>query len=179
MEDSMMSSINKAMSFKEEIDCPEESGWTEYFEDFMNDNGDNTSCSSDFGTSSLVSDAASAWKFSDHQQVINGYSSMMVPKKSYKKLNFKKKRARKLLDDDDLEDTASSPCNSPKVSQLSPFHMNRRKREDGIESSQEKGSKHIDERNELGFIGSEAYSTELKKRGLCLAPMSFLTNHLG
>ncbi|XP_043693490.1 vascular-related unknown protein 1-like [Telopea speciosissima] len=182
MEDSMMSSINKAMSFKEEIDCPEESGWTEYFEDFLNDNGDNTSsCSSDFGTSSLVSDAAScaAWKFSDHQQFINDYSSMIGPQKSCKKLNFKKKRARKvLLDDDDLEDTASSPCNSPKVSELSPFHMNRRKRENWVDSSQEKGSQQIDERNELDFIGTETYSTELKKRGLCLAPMSLLMNHL-
>ncbi|XP_043717894.1 vascular-related unknown protein 4-like [Telopea speciosissima] len=185
MENSMMSSINKSMSFKEEMDCPEESGWTEYFEDFMNVNGENNTscCSSDFGTSSLVSDAAScaAWKFSHdhhhHQQVINGYSSMMGPHQSFKKLNFKKKIARKvLLDDnnDDLEDTASSPCNSPKVSELSPFHMNRIKREDGLESSNEKGIKQIDERNELGFIG-----TELKKRGLCLAPMSLLMNHLG
>ncbi|KAJ4980246.1 hypothetical protein NE237_031083 [Protea cynaroides] len=181
MEGSMMSSINKAMSSKERIDCPEESGWTEYFEDFVNDNRENSSCSSDFEASSLVSDAASrsVWKF-DHQQQVIGYSSMMGPEKSFKKLNFiKKKRPRKVLDEDDLEDTASSPCNSPKVSELSQYHMNRRKREDGIESFQETGSQQIHERNQLGFIGTETFCTELKKRGLCLAPMSLLMNHLG
>ncbi|XP_042509572.1 vascular-related unknown protein 1-like [Macadamia integrifolia] len=172
MEDSMMSSINKAISFDQEgTDSPEESGWTEYFEDFMNENRENSCCSDDFRTSSLVSDAAScaAWKFStDHQQ-------------NCKKLSIKKKRTRKILDDDDLEDTASSPCNSPTVSQLSQLDMNRRKRDDKIETShQGKESKQqIDKRNEMGFIGTETYCTELKKRGLCLVPISMLTNYLG
>ncbi|XP_043689814.1 vascular-related unknown protein 4-like isoform X2 [Telopea speciosissima] len=170
MEDSMMSSINKAISLDEgRTDSPEESGWTEYFEDFMNENRDNTCCSDDFRTSSLVSDAAScaAWKFSDHKQ-------------NCKKLKIKKKRSRKILnDEDDLEDTASSPCNSPTVSELSQLHMNRRKRDDNLDTSQGKESKQIDERNELGFIGTENYCTELKKRGLCLVPISMLTNYLG
>ncbi|KAJ4976283.1 hypothetical protein NE237_001389 [Protea cynaroides] len=171
MEDSRMSPVNEAISFKEEgTDYPEESGWTEYFEDFLNENRENTCCSNDYGTCSLVSDAASCavYKFSDNQVI--GNSPMIGTEQG-----CKKKRIRKVLDDDDLEDTASSPCNSPKVSELSRLHMNRRKRDDNIGSSQGKGGKQIDERNELGLING----TELKKRGLCLVPVSMIMNYLG
>lgn len=91
----------------------EESSWTKYFEDFFNNhnnidiNHDDEKCSvsfSDFddGSSSLISDAA-AKKLADCAQ--DGM-----------RLSFKKrKKIKTRLVDDDLEDTASSPINSPKV----------------------------------------------------------------
>lgn len=91
----------------------EESGWTAYFEDFSNDNinREEYSYCSSFGSPSLVSDAAScaAWKLSNKHRVDVATSKMP------KKLKFKKPRARQICDDDSLEDTASSPVNSPKV----------------------------------------------------------------
>lgn len=90
----MNSSINKNTDIVAE-DASEESGWTSYLEDFSCSNGSFVS------SPSLVSDAA--WNGSD----------------SIRRLNFKNlKRSsnhRKFSYDDDLEDTASSPVNSPKV----------------------------------------------------------------
>jgi len=87
----------------------EESGWTSYFEDFSKDI-EPSYCSSSLGGSSLVSDAAScaAWKFSHKNHVSNS------PNLS-KKISLKKSRTKQISEDDPLEDTASSPVNSPKV----------------------------------------------------------------
>lgn len=91
---------------------PEESGWTCYFEDLSKDI-EQSYCSSTFGGSSLVSDAAScaSWKFSHKNKNIHVKNSPYLSKK----LSLKKKRTKQILDDDPLEDTASSPLNSPKV----------------------------------------------------------------
>jgi hypothetical protein len=104
MENSLSSCVNKAVASKGTADCPEESGWTAYFEDFSRDREDSFSNYS-FGTSSLVSDAASsaAWK--------NSHNDLKTPKR----LCFKKTRTKVISVDDSLEDTASSPVNSPKV----------------------------------------------------------------
>lgn len=108
----------------------EESGWTAYFQDFSNninnDNKNNNNVDDDeddniieesFCTnisSSLVSDAASyaAWKLSPTRRKNSPqYHHHETPKK----LSFKKTRAKEISQDDSLEDTASSPVNSPKV----------------------------------------------------------------
>jgi hypothetical protein len=94
---------------KNNTSCQEESGWTTYFEDFSK-GIEPSYCSG--GGSSLVSDAASyaAWKFSQH------HHNHVVASKLPKKLCFKKTRSKIISDHDDpLEDTASSPVNSPKV----------------------------------------------------------------
>lgn len=105
MENSLSSCINKTIASKGAADCsPEESGWTKYLEDFSSYKGHDDSSSS-FHSSSLVSDAASsaAWKNSNNKD-------LKVPKTL---LGFKNTRAK--IIDDSLEDTASSPVNSPKV----------------------------------------------------------------
>ena len=110
MEDSSInhSSMEKAVS----ASPAEESGWTSYFEDFSHHNEeDHSLCSGTFDSSSMVSDAASfpPWKSSN---VVAGSSiNGGLPKK----LTFKKTRAKEISLDDSLEDTASSPVNSPKV----------------------------------------------------------------
>ena len=109
MENSKNSSIGKTVSAKENLGCAEESGWTAYLEDFSDNNKEKSSCSFSLGGSSLLSDAAScaAWKI-PHQ---NHVSSPKLPRK----LSFKKSRTKQISEDDPLEDTASSPVNSPKV----------------------------------------------------------------
>lgn len=93
-----------------ETNDDEESGWTTYLEDFsMKQRENNYSSSSDydnnsFGSPSLLSDAAShaAWKQNSQSPFL-------------KRLNLKKQKRNNKISDPDLEDTASSPVNSPKV----------------------------------------------------------------
>lgn len=99
----------------------EESSWTFYIEGFICDNNkdkdddDHSFCSSQPESPSLVSDAASSAvkKLADWKENI-GLS---------KQNSFKKKKTKAAIHVDyDLEDTASSPVNSPKVS-LSLFNF--------------------------------------------------------
>lgn len=113
------SSMNKTLCSKEQSSSSgEESGWTSYFEDFMasekrkaSEAASSCSCPSTslLDSSSMVSDAASctAWKPRDQ---ITG-----EPPRSFGSLSLKRKKARGVLEDDSLEDTASSPVNSSKV----------------------------------------------------------------
>lgn len=101
----------------------EESGWTAYFQDFSDhhqeqQHEEQSLCSSFAATSSMVSDAAShaAWRFSrgGHNHV--GAAGDLGSPKTPIKLSFKKTRSKQIsAHDDSLEDTASSPVNSPKV----------------------------------------------------------------
>lgn len=101
-------------------DDEEESGWTSYFEDFLSNQRiqqtpSSSSPSYNYKGTTLVSDAASYV----HQKISNQaskVSSMNSLPKFSKKLNFSNKtRAKEIYYDDSLEDTASSPVNSPKV----------------------------------------------------------------
>ncbi|EEF38184.1 vascular-related unknown protein 1 [Ricinus communis] len=170
----------------------EESGWTAYFEDFSNQRRDDDDDGDSFGTSSMVSDAASipAWNksttsphHSNHVVVADASScSPNFPKK----LTFKKIRAKEISYDDSLEDTASSPVNSPKVSDFGMADRNPRKTNDHFNSSLRKGGRlehyggvlETNERCEMSYTGNND-RTDLKKRGLCLVPLSMLVNYLG
>ena len=99
-----------------------ESSWTDYFVDFMlseeekkrqegaisycaaEDDGDGSSRGEEDEEDSMISDAAS-----------RAPASSLLPAK-YKGLKKLKKAFKALDHDDSLEDTASSPVNSPKVS---------------------------------------------------------------
>ncbi|XP_068311625.1 vascular-related unknown protein 3-like isoform X2 [Pyrus communis] len=145
-------------------ESPEESSWTMYLQDFMttnsqDDDDDERSSFSSYGyeNCSIISDAGSSVtrKFTINGEVlgfgvVGGYNRSGV---------MFKRQPKEVLLDDALEDTATSPVNSPK----------------------EKGSTsgRVDERNESGFIGRESDCTELKKRGLCLVPFSTVANYFG
>ncbi|XP_057451039.1 vascular-related unknown protein 1 [Lotus japonicus] len=186
MDHSIYSCKGKASASKNQS-C-EESGWTAYFEDFSKGGGIEPSYCSSLGGSSLISDAASyaAWKFSHHHhnQLSDNKGAQINP---LKKLCFKKARTKQISEDDPLEDTASSPVNSPKVRDLSPTEFISRKIDDQLEGSMgnrftssenysdlQIEDKHIDE----AFNRNNMDCTDLKKRGLCLVPLS-LINYLG
>ncbi|XP_060215558.1 vascular-related unknown protein 1-like [Lycium barbarum] len=162
-------------------DAPEESGWTTYLEDFsMNQRENYSSCNSEndsFGSPSLLSDAAShaAWKNSH---------SPMGGSPFLKRLNLKKQRNKK-ISDPDLEDTASSPVNSPKVSSFKQMDINNRTENiSGYFMENEGGSRQFQEmeaeRNNTYFDGKNKNGyIELKKKGLCLVPWSMIVNNHG
>ena len=121
-EGSMGSSANKFVPSKGAIEAPEESGWTQYLEDFSSEQRENPAYSYDddhsFGSPSLVSDAASpanngAWNFSGSREAFA--SAAMAPAPQFPKRLDMKKQKYPGYSCDDLEDTASSPVNSPKV----------------------------------------------------------------
>ncbi|KAL4384638.1 hypothetical protein GQ457_15G004320 [Hibiscus cannabinus] len=177
-------SINSSAVSRQKT-SPEESGWTAYFEDFSDNNyhrhdqqqqQQNSYCPSLSCGSSLISDAA--WKPSDKN------TDRVFPRK----LRFKKTRTKEICDEDDsLEDTASSPVNSPKVSDdWKSNDMNPRKREDqaahsslGKETAENCSDTHVEEENKSSFHDDKNDCTELNKRGLCLVPFSMLVNYLG
>lgn len=109
-----MNSQSEALSSHQRTsESAEESGWTMYFDDFsLGNNNEHSRCSPGFESSSLVSDAASLAGKTSNSSHRGGNSSMV---KSSKRLGFKKRKAAAALVDDALEDTASSPVNSPEV----------------------------------------------------------------
>ncbi|XP_019251470.1 PREDICTED: uncharacterized protein LOC109230412 isoform X2 [Nicotiana attenuata] len=167
----------------------EESGWTTYLEDFSMENNNrenNSSCCEDdsFGSPSLLSDAASHavnWKnCNTNNQVLNSYNSPMGGSPFLKRLNLKKPRNKK-ISDPDLEDTASSPVNSPKMD----INYQRADNSSGnflgsIESgSIQQQQMQTLERNNVCFDGKNNSYMDLKKKGLCLVPLSMLVKYRG
>ncbi|KAJ8427841.1 hypothetical protein Cgig2_029758 [Carnegiea gigantea] len=137
MENSVFSSPSRKPSLPnltaEDDRSSEESGWTEYLADFSaynrgerDDDEDNVENSSFVIGESMVSDAGSGpeWRQRNSNSNINNnnhslsagvWSSFDGLPNVPKKLNFKKKRTQEISHDDSLEDTASSPVNSPKI----------------------------------------------------------------
>ncbi|KAF8090247.1 hypothetical protein N665_0482s0039 [Sinapis alba] len=169
----------------------EESGWTTYLEDFSNqyrthpediDHQDKSSCSLLDVSPSLVSDAATG-----------AFSSQSFPVNFPVKLKFGKARTKKICEDDSLEDTASSPVNSPKVSQIEHIQTPPRKHEDYVSSSFVMGNmrgmgdhqiqiQEGDEqkmRNLREGNNSNINNLDLRSRGLCVVPISMLGNFSG
>ncbi|KAI4322544.1 hypothetical protein L6164_022226 [Bauhinia variegata] len=191
MDRSLNSSMGKAVASAEEnLTCAEESGWTAYFEDFSNNMEHGSACFS-LADSSLVSDAAScaAWKFSHNSQAVSrsslGVSGLPNPSS---KLSFKKTRTEQILKDDPLEDTASSPVNSPKVGELNPNDqmISRKIIDDQLDgamgkrfTSEDYSELPTDDKHEIGYKGKNIECTDLKKRGLCLVPLSKFVNYFG
>ncbi|KAL3508522.1 hypothetical protein ACH5RR_027923 [Cinchona calisaya] len=189
MENSVIS-MNKALSStnngKTTENPPEESSWTFYMQDFLyghdHDNTTSNSFSSSYDQSSpsLISDAFSsaARKFaaSDHKNEAIKFTSSTSNCKNMRR----KAKGTAVNHHDDLEDTASSPVNSPKVSYIEQMNDNCQNEKDNVNVSQVNISRNIS----TGVIGNadqeeNSNQSELKKRGLCLVPVSMLTNYIG
>ncbi|XP_020091575.1 uncharacterized protein LOC109712426 [Ananas comosus] len=192
MEDSMSSYVNSALYSKEaSATSSEESGWTMYIEDFLASEEKRRGAfdlSSSSEASSMVSDAASsaAWKQQQQQQPSASVDAAAAVGKRL--IRLKKKRVWGNLEEDPLEDTASSPVNSPKVSGLTHPDLNTMKKDENREISKEVvaagyGNDSVLGRevvSQLGLVDRASNDcTELKKRGLCLVPMSMLVDYLG
>ncbi|KAI5412213.1 vascular-related unknown protein 4 [Lathyrus oleraceus] len=164
-----MSSISKSPLNNNMIsfESSEESSWTKYFEDFFNNDHNNIDGDDHDGgssTSSLVFDAAEK-KLSDH--------SAQGAMEYNKRLSFKKrKKIKTSLVDHDLEDTASSPINSPKI-------FKAKEKEEIDQFYEEKGNTQREkevEFNERDTSNNE--HSELNKKGFCLVPMSMVINYI-
>ncbi|PIN22355.1 hypothetical protein CDL12_04931 [Handroanthus impetiginosus] len=142
---------------------PEESSWTFYIQGFMCDNNedDGNSCfSSEFESPSLVSDATSSAV--KKLMTEGGKSNCKSPGNVMSKQNsFKKQKTYKVISamDHDLEDTASSPVNSPKVSYMNQFMNQKGKAKMDVSEVQ----RNIFGRGGVFAVQRDSKCTELKK----------------
>nr|ACG32627.1 hypothetical protein [Zea mays] len=196
-----------------------ESSWTDYFVDFMlseeerkrqadassysycatedeggskyGGDGSNRDEEEEEEEESMVSDAAS------HAPTTAG-ATALIPAGRYKELKkLKKKPFGKALDHDgSLEDTASSPVNSPKVSVVSQLELSPKRRcnirdltKGVVGIGDDHGGEGMDvctdatttEGARLGdqYHTSIAPCAELKDKGICLFPFSVLLHYHG
>ncbi|CAH8297904.1 unnamed protein product [Eruca vesicaria subsp. sativa] len=141
----------------------EESSWTMYFEDF-------------FEASSSVVDVGvfSSSSVSDAMSFVATKKNFEVSKQegSNSSNNFKTKRTRNrdipFGGHCDLEDTASSPSRSPNVYSMMNSFDNNTRQGGGVVGEK---TNNVQNQGEL--------SADLKQKGLCLVPMSMVTNYLG
>ncbi|ESW21707.1 hypothetical protein PHAVU_005G093000 [Phaseolus vulgaris] len=154
----MSTAITKAPSpkneTKSECDSSEESGWTKYFEDFLNNHFDDQKCCSSVSFSGV--DRYSTSFVSAAKKMLTDDDSTQPEESSFKK---RKKIKTALLVDDALEDTASSPVKGCKEKRNT--------------------QRERDESQELVFNRRDNDHTELKKKGLCLVPLSMITKYIG
>jgi len=176
-----------------------ESSWTDYFVDFMlseeekkrqegaisycaaEDDGDGSSRGEEDEEDSMISDAAS-----------RAPASALLPAK-HKGLKKLEKAFKALDHDDSLEDTASSPVNSPKVSAVSQLELSPKRRcnirdltkEAGIgDDHGREGMDCTDAAMEGVRFGDQSQTSiapcaELKGKGGCLFPLSVLLHYHG
>ncbi|XP_062187631.1 vascular-related unknown protein 1-like [Phragmites australis] len=194
------SSLRSVLSSSEGPAQSGESSWTDYFVDFMlseeekkrqdasycategEDDGDGSRSHEEEEDDSTISDAAS-----------RAPTAVLLPSK-YKELKKLKKKAFKVLDhDDSLEDTASSPVNSPKVNVVSQLGLSPKMRcsirdltkEDGIgDDHGREGMDCTDAAMEgVRFVDQSQRSivpcAELKEKGIRLFPLSMLLHYHG
>ncbi|WVZ66122.1 hypothetical protein U9M48_015394 [Paspalum notatum var. saurae] len=206
-----MEDLVSSPSFRSVLSCSEgqaqsgESSWTDYFVDFMlseeekkrqaassycategegEHDGDGSSHEDD-EEDSMISDAAS-----------RAPTAALLPGR-YKELKKLKKKAFKVLEhDDSLEDTASSPVNSPKVSAVSQLELSPKRRcnimdltkkEVRIIADDGHGGEGMDctdaAMEGMRFCDQNQASidpcAEIKDKGICLFPLSVLLHYHG
>ncbi|KAG5578910.1 hypothetical protein H5410_049537 [Solanum commersonii] len=151
-----------------DYDSQEESSWTFYFQDFMsnnnNSNEQNSLCSNELHINKNGG-------LDINENSINNNNNKSV---------FKKRKMKGVARevDDDLEDTASSPVNSPKVSYMNELCFKSQKGKSSASIFEGKGNSISGQQmmtSGLNNSTKENDSTQLKKKGLCLVPISMFT----
>ncbi|VAH45237.1 unnamed protein product [Triticum turgidum subsp. durum] len=178
------SSLKSVLSCSEAEAQPEESSWTDYFVDFMMSEEEEKRQGASYCTfdqddeeeGSMISDAASL--------------APAALADRYKGLKKLKKKVFKALDhDDSLEDTASSPVNSPKLEFSPKIRCNVTDLAKGAGIGNYYGRDGIDCEDADAVMEGVRFldqsqrgitpCAELKDKGLCLVPLSMLLNYQG
>ncbi|KAL8045421.1 hypothetical protein ABFX02_08G113200 [Erythranthe guttata] len=187
----LMNNNNNNNNMSSSSSGEEESGWTDYLDDYSyskSNNGGESNINS-FGSPSLISDAA--WNGSDNNNNKNN-NNISSPLRILNFKNLKRNKYRKYsYAEDDYEDTASSPVNSPKVSSMKQMEVNYRKLDDlaaanflgkqtGASNFSEVVTEEKNGNNKNNAIESknniDHQFVDLRTRGLCLMPISALMN---
>ncbi|XP_073004109.1 vascular-related unknown protein 4-like isoform X2 [Typha latifolia] len=158
MENSHSSSMDNSFFSEEQTAASENSGWSLYIDDFL--------------ASEKKEATSSGWSSStctggDRSSMVSGdasYVEWKTPGAVKLSKVCKKRKGRRFLDDESLEDTATSAANG-----LKEKHA----------PSENYGDLAIHEIHEVSGNEKRYECNELRKRGLCLVPVSMLLNYLG
>ncbi|XP_010544257.1 PREDICTED: uncharacterized protein LOC104816923 [Tarenaya hassleriana] len=166
---------------EEEDQGIEESSWTMYFEE---DHDDDDEVETEEGSfyyddSSMISDAASpvgiVAKQIGHRNCNRAKRRRIVRRQCQ---DGEAKQGEASLACGDLEDTASSPSNSPKICNMLNEMENDTRQESTKDITTKEKECAAEARSTIEGVAHEELSMELKKRGLCLVPMSMLSIYL-
>ncbi|XP_016470743.1 vascular-related unknown protein 4-like [Nicotiana tabacum] len=172
------SACNKGLSYSANYsdENPEESSWTFYLQDFMSNNNEQiTSSYSGFENNSLSSDAASLAPY----ELTNNRNGAIDITENNTNFGSKKRKMKRAVAavDDDLEDTASSPVNSPKVSYMDQLCISQKGKSTASIFEGKGNATGQMMTSGLNVSTKENDCTELKKKGLCLVPVSMFTKY--
>ncbi|CAO2824336.1 unnamed protein product [Amaranthus hypochondriacus] len=163
---SMMSATNhkrKSTSYEHKNTCFKDSDWISLdLEDFIS------------SSEEIDEEGSFVSSFQSYSIEYDGVSNFDLLYKTPKKVGFKKRKTMEPFVDQDLEDTASSPIQSPKVNDFDLFFAKSKEMDnkDVISKENRYNSQQVQDTN-ISLIESE-----LRKKGLCLIPTSMLLNYL-
>ncbi|CAN6183589.1 unnamed protein product [Urochloa humidicola] len=190
------------LSFSEGQAQSGDSSWTDYFVDFMlseeeKKRQDANFCCATEGEGEGEDDVDGSSHAEEEDSMISDAAShapvaALLPVK-YRGLKKLKKAFKPLNHDDSLEDTASSPVNSPNVSVVSQLELSPKRRcnirdltkEAGIgDDHGREGMDCTDAAMEGVRFGDQSQTSiapcaELKDKGICLFPLSVLLHYHG
>ncbi|CAO1941816.1 unnamed protein product [Urochloa humidicola] len=190
------------LSFSEGQAQSGDSSWTDYFVDFMlseeeKKRQDANFCCATEGEGEGEDDVDGSSHAEEEDSMISDAASHapvapLLPAK-YRGLKKLRKAFKPLDHDDSLEDTASSPVNSPKVSVVSQLELSPKRRcnirdltkEAGIgDDHGREGMDCTDAAMEGVRFGDQSQTSiapcaELKDKGICLFPLSVLLHYHG
>ncbi|XP_010539286.1 PREDICTED: uncharacterized transmembrane protein DDB_G0285607 [Tarenaya hassleriana] len=182
MEDNASVMSRREMAKPDGEEGPEESSWTMYFEDFFSEDPNihhhhghdhhhhHHHHHHHDNDSSMVSDAAS----------FVGMKKMIYNVRVQEPSSSKKKRSREVsIASPDLEDTASSPSRSPNVCSMMNLLGNNNNRHEHDDTCNAKGKTSGQDDDDGDDDDGVGLSLDLKKKGLCLVPLSVVANYLG
>ncbi|XP_062191021.1 vascular-related unknown protein 1-like [Phragmites australis] len=175
-------------SFSGDGDASEESGWTSYIDYFMETQRPQKEES---GADPSTGDVGcrSASEYSGDCAGIGGSTrlpALVEPSKASGRLSLKKEgRRKKVLYDESLEDTATSPISSPKLIELRDSDANHQKKEDARDDIFHSKKTSVDKfgcnnhtnngentATDMDDDDAAYANNELRKKGLCLVPVS-------
>ncbi|KAJ4917708.1 Uncharacterized protein Rs2_03258 [Raphanus sativus] len=174
MENSVNNSVKRVRMIHEDEDQKEESSWIIYFGDIDHEEGREETIHYYDSDSSMVSDAASPVHTTKINNVVGrkGNSINTNPKK--RRTIHQHQEEEKQKGKEEEEDTASSPSNKTKgfnVLDGAEYNAKHGKSMDNV-TSEEPGCL----KDTVSKINEEFFLAELKKRGLCVVPLTMLSN---
>ncbi|CAH8301835.1 unnamed protein product [Eruca vesicaria subsp. sativa] len=176
MENSVNNSVKRVRMIHEDENQKEESSWIVYFEDIDHEEGREETIHYYDSDSSMISDAASPVHTTKITNVIRRKDNSINTNHKKRRIVHQHQEEEKREEEEEDEDTASSPSNKTKgfcVLDGAEYNAKHGKYMDNVTSEErgcltDTGSK----------INEEFFSAELKKRGLCVVPLSVLSNFI-
>ncbi|CAF2081461.1 hypothetical protein BRARA_F00282 [Brassica rapa] len=176
MENSVNNIVKRVRMIHEDQDQKEESSWIIYFEDIDHEEGREETIHYYDSDSSMISDAASPVHTTKINNLVRRKDNSINTNPKKRRIIHQYKEEEKEKREEEEEDTASSPSNKTKgfsVLDVAEYNAKHGISMDNV-TSEERGCL----TDTVSKINEEFFLAELKKRGLCVVPLSMLSNFI-